>query len=221
MPDLILHNYFRSSTSYRVRIALHHKNLSFQYQSVHLINNGGEQHKEEYRRLNPAGEVPTLVHGSRVIGQSMAILQYLDDVFPQQSLLPKDAGDRAKVLQIAEGINCAHSWTNLKVTNYLTKEMGLTTPKKDEWVHYWLHHILSSTEKIVSETGRKFSFGDSVSLADLFLVPLMFTGERFKVDIARYPHLLKINDSCLKLEAFKKAHPYLQTDCPEAERISP
>ncbi len=160
------------------------------------------------------------MHGSRVIGQSMAILQYLDDVFPQQSLLPKDAGDRAKVLQIAEGINCAHSWTNLKVTNYLTKEMGLPAPKKDEWMHYWLHHILSSTEKIVSETGRKFSFGDNVTLADLFIVPLMFTAKRFAVDTSRYSNLLKINDTCMKLEAFKQAHPYVQVDCPESEKIT-
>jgi maleylacetoacetate isomerase/maleylpyruvate isomerase len=215
MSDLVLYNYYRSSTSYRARIALHLKNLPFEYQAVSLIKDGGEQHKPEYRKLNPAGEVPTLIHGSHVIGQSMAVIEYLDEVFPTNPLFPKDAAARAKVRQICEGMNCGHSLTNLKVQNYLEKELGVVSEKKSQWVTHWISKICESTEKLIATTAGKYSFGETVTAVDVFLIPQLFSAQRFNVDLSTYPTLTRVNEECLKLEAFQKAHPSKQIDVPK------
>ncbi len=211
---LVLFNYFRSSTSYRARIALHWKGLDFEYKPVHLLNNGGEQHFPEYRKLNPAGEVPTLIHGDRVIAQSMAIIQYLDEVFPQQALFPKDPYRKAKVLQLCENFNCGHSVHNLKVLSYLEKEFGADQAKKDLWIHEWMGRVFEGAEKIVSETAGTYCFGNEVSAADCFLIPHIFSAHRFGVDTNRYPTLSRIYESATKLDAISKAHPLKQIDTP-------
>lgn len=216
MSDLVLYNYYRSSTSYRARIALHLKNLPFEYRAVSLIKDGGEQHKPEYQKLNPAGEVPTLIHGDHVIAQSMAVIEYLDEVFPTTPLFPKNAGDRAKVRQICEGMNCGHSLTNLKVQNYLERELSVIAEKKSQWVIHWISKICESTEKLISATAGKYSFGDTVTAADVFLIPQLFSAQRFHVNLAPYPTLTRVNEECLKLEAFQKAHPSQQIDMPKA-----
>lgn len=219
MADFILHNYFRSSTSYRVRIALNWKDLNYDYQAVHLLADGGQQHRPEYLKLNPQGEVPTLIHKGRAIAQSFAIIEYLDEIHPSPPLFPKDAFGRAKVRQMCENINCfIHTLGNLKVQQFLEKRYGLDASKKEEWVGHWTHQGLTATEKLLSEFSGKYSFGDEVSAMDCFLVPQVFSAERFKVDLSKYENLRRINENCLQLEAFKKAHPSRQPDTPEEMR---
>lgn len=220
MQPLKLYNYYRSSTSYRARIALHLKKLDFEYKPIHLLNNGGEQHSAEYRALNPVGGVPTLVHEDKVISQSFAIIEYLDDAFPQTyRLLPQDPYLKAKVRQVCENINAdIHPLQNLKLMQYLEKKHGYTQEQKDEWCQKWIHEGLSATEKILAATTRTYAFADQITAADLFIVPQIFSSLRFKVDISKYPTLSKINDNCLKLEAFQKAHPGKQIDTPPEAR---
>lgn len=221
MAQLKLYNYFRSSTSYRARIALHLKKLEFEYKPIHLLNNGGEQHSAEYRALNPVGGVPTLVDGDKVISQSFAILEYLDDAFPQTyQLLPKDPYLKAKVRQVCENINAdIHPLQNLKLMQYLEKKHGYTQEQKDEWAQKWIHEGLGATEKILAATTKTYAFGDQVTAADLFIIPQVFSSLRFKVDISKYPIISKINDNCLKLEAFQRSHPGKQIDTPADARI--
>lgn len=214
--NLILYNYFRSSTSYRARIALHWKGLDFEYRPVHLLNQGGEQFFSEYRELNAAGEVPTLVHGDRVIGQSMAILQYLDEVFPQKPLFPKDSYQKAKILQFCEGINCVHSLQNLKVLQYLEKEFDAHTEKKELWLREWLGRNFEASEKSITQIAGTFCFGSEVTAAECFLIPQMVSAQRFLVDTDRYPTLTRVYESAMKLTAFIKAHPSQQIDTPPA-----
>jgi len=214
MSDLVLYNYFRSSTSYRARIALHHKCLDFEYKPVHLLNNGGEQNSDEYKRLNPAGEVPTLIHKGKAIGQSMAIIQYLDEVFPDNPLFPENSVEKARVIQLSEGINCGHALTNLKTLQKLQKDHSFTEEQKKEWSKHWLNKILESCEKQIKMTAKTYAFGDQITAADIFIIPQLFSAKRFEVDITRYPLLVKIEENCLKLEAFKKAHPMNQIDTP-------
>ncbi len=219
MSDLALYNYFRSSASYRVRIALHLKNLAFDYRPVHLLNNGGEQHKPEYRNLNPAGEVPTLVHQGKAISQSMAILLYLDEVFPQHRLFPQDPYLKSKVIQFCEGINCTQPYQNLKTQTFLDKEMGLDPTKKNIWLKHWLVANLESSEKMLQEFAGSYCFGGHVTAADLFLIPQLFAVQRFQIEFQSYPNISRVNENCLQLEAFQKAHPGRQIDTPEELRI--
>jgi maleylacetoacetate isomerase/maleylpyruvate isomerase len=214
MSDLVLYNYFRSSTSYRARIALHHKGLDFEYKPVHLLNNGGEQNSDEYKRLNPAGEVPTLIHKGKAIAQSMAIIQYLDEVFPEKALFPKNSVEKARVLQISEGVNCGHALTNLKTLQKLQKDFSFSEEQKKEWSKHWVNKILESCEKQIKTTAKTYAFGDQVTVADIFIIPQLFSAKRFEVDTTRYPLLAKIEENCLKLEAFKKSHPMNQIDTP-------
>jgi maleylacetoacetate isomerase/maleylpyruvate isomerase len=219
MAQIILHNYFRSSTSYRIRIALHFKNLEFTYKPVHLINNGGEQHQPQYKELNPMAEVPTLEHKGLVLGQSMAIIEYLEEEFPNPALMPKDLQKRAKIRQFCESINSfLHPISNLKVLQYLEKNHQYTQEQKEQWISHWYPKGLIALETWLKKNSKQYCFGDQISYADCFLVPLVFTCVRFKVDLTNYPLILKINENCLKVDAFKKAHPFNQIDTPEQER---
>ncbi|MBC7742412.1 MAG: maleylacetoacetate isomerase [Bdellovibrionaceae bacterium] len=217
MANLTLYNYFRSSTSYRVRIALHLKNLKFEYIPVHLINEGGEQNNPEYRKINPTGGVPTLMHDQKAISQTVAILEYLDEAFPEtQRLYPSDPFAKAKVRQLCENINAdIHPLTNLKVTQYLEHQLNTTPEQRTQWSHKWIQDGLAATEKVMATTAGEYSYGDSVTAADIFLVTQLFSAHRIGVDIKNYKTLSRINDRCLALDAFKKAHPHLQIDTPE------
>ena len=212
MSDLVLYNYFRSSTSYRARIALHWKELSFQYRPVHLLNNGGEQHSAEYRKLNPTGEVPTLIHNGFTIGQSMAIIQYLDEVFPEKPLFPKNPGLKAQVLQFCENINCTHPYQNLKTIQFLEKNFKITPEQKNQWIQNWLDQCFISLESSLKNQSGKFCFGDNLTAADAFLIPQLFSAQRFQVPIDNYPLIQKIQKNCLEQEAIQKAHPTNQID---------
>lgn len=218
MSSLVLYNYFRSSTSYRVRLALHLKNLPFEYIPVNLLK--GEQHSPEYRKINPLGGVPTLIHEGKIIPESFAIIEYLDEVFPQSPLFPKDAYLRARIRQFCEVINSfMHPMGNLKTLQYLEKNHGYSQDQKEQWVQHWAHQGLDVLEKTLEEFAGTYSFGESITTADVFLVPQILTCQRFKVDINKYPTLMKINENCLNIEAFKKAHPFRQVDTPAEFKI--
>jgi len=232
MSDLILYSYFRSSTSYRVRIALHWKELPFEYRPIHLVDAGGEQYTDQYKTLNPASEVPTLVHGENTIAQSMAILEYLEDAFPVPKLLPRatghdngqianqDAYQRARIRQFCENINCTHPLQNLKILKYLETELKQPEAAREAWLNRWISNGLQVAETLAARTSGKYCFGDEVTLADVFLIPQLFSAHRFKVNTDAYSTLRKIADNCSKLPAFQKAHPFVQPDTPEELRTT-
>lgn len=220
--SLNLYNYFRSSTSYRVRIALELKALKYVYTPVHLINNGGEQNSPFYRQLNPIGGVPTLEHNGNYISQSFAIIEYLDEVFADTApLFSKKYFEKAKIRQFCETINAdIHPLQNLKVMLYLEKQFKASAEQKNIWLNKWITEGLTAIEKMVEPYANKYCFGNSVTAADLFLVPQLFSSLRFGIDVSQFKILCKINDNCLLLDAFKKAHPYRQIDTPEEFRIN-
>lgn len=222
MSNLKLYNYFRSSTSYRVRIALTLKELKYEYLPVHLINNGGEQNSAEYRALNPIGGVPTLQHDQVIISQSMAIAEYIEDVFKSgQQLFPNSPAIKAKVRQVCELINAdIHPLQNLKVTHYLEKNLNLNPELKQAWLDKWIGDGLTALEKTITPSAGNFAFGSEVSLADAFIVPQLFSAKRFNVDTTRFEKLSRVNESCQKLKAFEVAHPLKQIDTPEDLRIT-
>lgn len=221
MPDLILYNYFRSSTSYRVRIALEHKNLPYSYSPIHLLNNGGEQNSETYRKLNPVGGVPTLVHGSHTISQSVAIIEYLEMAFSMAPpLFPKDNFLAAKVRQFCETINSdIHPLTNLKVMQYLEKTSGFSASQKQEWIEKWIGDGLASLEKLLLPFAGNFCFGNEFTAADAFLVPQLFSAGRFNVEFKKYSTLNKLNETLKSYPAIVKAHPFRQPDTPADLRL--
>ena len=218
---LILYSYFRSSTSYRVRIALELKKLSYIYKPVHLLNNGGDQNQTEYRNLNPLGGVPTLVHHDRILSQSLAILEYLDDEFPEtyQLFSKENNFQKAKMKQFCEIINAdMHSFANLKLLQYLEKKHDYNPAEKEAWVQHWFTSGLISLEKIAASSAENFCFGSRVTAADALLVPLLITAERFKVNLESYPTLHRVHKACLEQPEFIKAHPFRQIDTPEEFR---
>lgn len=217
--NITLYNYFRSSTSYRVRIALEHKQIKYKYVPIHLLNNGGEQNASTYRELNPLGGVPTLQHDNRIISQSFAIIDYLE-IFPQNKLFPDDFYLNAKVRQICENINAdIHPLLNLKVQQYLEKNHQFTAEHKLQWMNRWTLEGLSAIETLIKPYAGKYCFGDQITAADVFLVPQIFSAKRFEIDLSPFPLLSKINDNCLLLESFQKAHPYRQIDTPSELKI--
>lgn len=221
MENITLYNYFRSSTSYRARIALNIKKLHYEYKPVHLINNGGEQNAENYRKLNPMGGVPTLVHNGQVIAQSSAIIEYLDEAFPQTyQLLPREAYARAQVRQFCQIINAdTHAYANLKTLQYLEKNYKITAEQKSAWLNYWMHEGLAACEKFLEKTAGKFCFKDQITAADVFLVPGVTTAQRFEIDTKKYPSITRVFENCLKEAAFIQAHPFRQIDTPAELKI--
>lgn len=212
---LTLFGYFRSSASYRVRIALHLKGLPFAFEPVHLTRDGGEQHRADFRQRSPYGLVPLLVDGEQRLSQSMAIIEYLDERFPNVPLLPGSASDRARVRRLSQAIACeAHPVTNLRVLQHLGTQLGLVDAARGEWARHWTALSLSALESDLAgdrATGR-FCHGDQPTMADCCLVPLLFNARRFGVDMAAYPRLASIDRACQSLDAFARAHPDAQPD---------
>ena len=212
---LKLYSYFRSSASFRVRIALELKGLSYDYVPVHLLKEGGQQLKPEFRAVNPDGLVPALADGEHVLQQSLAILEYLDEVHPEPSLLPGTALDRAYVRGLAQEIACEiHPLNNLRVLKYLKHTVGVTDEVKDAWYRHWIELGFASLQANLERSGKagRFCFGDTPTLADLCLVPQVFNAHRFHIDVARYPAIAKIYEACMALPAFQKAEPKSQPD---------
>lgn len=218
MAEFILHNYFRSSTSYRARIALNFKNLAYEYKAVNLLKS--EQQSPEYKKLNPIGGVPTLIHNGKIIPDSYAIIEYLEELHPTPALLPKDLYLRARVRQVCEIVNSSmHPMGNLRVLSYLEKEKGYNQEQKEDWFQHWAYRGLEAIEQNLKEFAGTYSFGENVTMADVFIVPQVITCQRFKTDTSKYPTIMKIFNNCQKIEAFAKAHPFGQPDTPEEMRI--
>lgn len=215
MATMKLYSYFRSSAAYRVRIALNLKGLAYETVPVHLTRAGGDQLTPAYRQLNPQALVPLLEDAGRLLTQSLAIIEYLEEVHPQPALLPMDPAARARVRALALAVACdLHPLNNLRVLNYLTGPMGLGDEAKQTWYRHWIAEGLGALEATLvrdRETGR-FCHGDAPGLADCCLVPQLANAYRFKCDVSPYPTLLKIEKNCLALEAFRRAAPDQQPD---------
>ena len=212
-----LYNYFRSSTSFRARIALNLKGLDYDYLPLHLRH--GEQRDPGYLARNPQGLVPSLEvegpEGPIFITQSLAIVEYLEECHPEPPLLPADPAGRARVRAIAYAIACdLHPLNNLRVLTRLTRDLGLPQEAQGEWFRHWVAVEFAALEQRLAaeaETGR-FCHGDQVSLADLCLVPQVVNGRRFDCDMAPYPTIRRIFETCMEIPAFARAAPQNQPD---------
>lgn len=210
-----LYSFFRSSAAYRVRIALNLKGLAADIIPVHLLQDGGQQRQRAYLDINPTALVPTLVDGDFALGQSMAIVEYLDETHPLPALLPSDAQERARVRAIAQLIACdIHPLNNLRVLQYLKRTLNIDDAKRDEWYRHWVHLGLTGVEAMLAdspETGQ-FSHGDKPGFADLMLVPQVANARRLDCDLSTMPNIVRIDAACNRLDAFIKAAPVNQPD---------
>ena len=210
---LTLYTYWRSSAAYRVRIALALKGLDATQIPVHLLKDGGQQRAEPYKALNPAQLVPTLQHDALTLNQSLAIIEYLDAVYPQQPLLPEDPATAAVVRALALDIACdIHPLNNLRVLQYLTTTLGVSEQQKTDWIQHWLRQGFAALEQRLALTAGQYCVGDQVTLADLCLVPQVYNALRFAVDLTPYPQIQKVYQQCLLLPAFVSASPEQQPD---------
>jgi maleylacetoacetate isomerase/maleylpyruvate isomerase len=214
-----LYSYFRSSASYRVRIALALKKLAFEYAAVHLVKN--EQLAPAFRAIAPAQLVPALVvddpqHGEATLTQSLAIIEYLDEVFPEPPLLPKDALGRARVRALALDIACEiHPLDNLRVLRYLKSELKVSEDDKDRWYRHWVETGLEVVERELAghpATGR-FCHGDTPGLADCVLVPQIFNATRMDCKLDHVPTVMRVFEACMAEPAFVSTEP---SACPDA-----
>nr|BDT37462.1 maleylacetoacetate isomerase [Myxococcus sp. MH1] len=219
MKGLRLHNYWRSSASWRVRLTLHLKGLPFEYVAVHLLKDGGQQNSDAYRAVNPMRTVPTLewteADGTeRRLSQSLAIVELLQERFPTPPLFPEDSYLRARTRMMAEYVNSGmQPLQNLAVLQRIKSEL-----KGDDkaWGAYWNARGLEALETMVQPTAGRFCVGDTVSLADVCLVPQLYGARRFALDLSPYPTLLRIEAACAEHPAFHAAHPDRQPDAAPA-----
>lgn len=210
-----LHTYFRSSAAYRVRIALALKGLDYEAVPVHLVRGGGEHRQPAYLGLNPAGLVPALEDQGQVLTQSLAIIEYLEEIRPQPALLPAAPLDRARVRAIAQAIACdIHPVNNLRVLQYLTREFGASEEQKNAWYRHWIGVGLQAVEAMLAGDARTGAFchGDTPGLADCCLVPQVFNARRFDCPLDEMPTIRRIVATCEGLEAFRRAAPENQAD---------
>ncbi len=214
MSEFVLHNYFRSSTSFRVRATLNIKGLDYEYVSYHLRK--GEQRSERYLDLNPQGLVPALeISDSTVLSQSIAIIEYLNEVYPEPPLLPAEPLARARVRSLAMMVACdIHPINNLRILKYLSSHFGADDEAIAEWFRTWVVKTFTALEARLStepDTDR-FCHGDTVSLADICLAGQVINNVRFAADMSAYPTIQRIHDACMALAAFKAAMPAAQPD---------
>ena len=208
-----LYSYFRSSASFRVRIALGLKGLAYEYMPVHLVRR--EQLQAGFAEISPTRLVPVLKDGEAVLTQSMAIIEYLDERYPQPPLLPADALGRARVRAIAQHIACEiHPLDNLRVLSYLVREMKVSEDDKNRWYRHWVETGLEAVERALAgpSTGR-FCHADAPGLADCVLVPQIFNAQRFECRLDHVPTVMRVFEACMQLPAFDRAQP---SACPDA-----
>ena len=221
MTTKLLYSFWRSSAAFRVRIALNLKGVDYQIIPVHLTKNGGEQMSDSFSNKNPNRLVPLFEDGQKSIHQSLAIIEYLEEVQPEPALLPKLAIDRAWVRSVAMDITSdIHPINNVRVLRYLIKKLGISNEAKDEWYQHWVKVGLESVEKQLSNDPRvgRFAYGDQPGLMDICLVPQLFNALSAKVDVEPYPTLMSIFHECMKLPAFIDASWEKQID---AEGLNP
>jgi maleylacetoacetate isomerase len=210
-----LYSYFRSSAAFRVRIALNLKGVPYEVVPIHLLRGGGEQFSEAYARTNPLSLIPALDDDGQVLTQSLAIIEYLEERFPQPALLPADPLSRAHARAIALAIACdIHPLNNLRVLRYLVRELGVSDEQKDAWYRHWVELGMGQLDRVVTSSGRsgRYALGDQVTIADVAIAPQIFNARRFGCDLARAPALNAITDRCMQLEAFARAQPSAQPD---------
>ena len=214
VDQLTLFSYWRSSAAYRVRIALHLKGLNFTTIPVHLVNNGGEQHAEAFRQVNPQGLVPVLEHAGHVLTQSMAICEYLDEYFEFYPLLPVDPPGRARVRSLALQVACEiHPLNNLRVQKFLKDQCGAVVDSV-VWMQHWMSEGFTAIERNIRDRRSHQSgyYGDSPGLFECFLIPQVYNAERYNTDMSAFPAISEIVAHCRGLSAFIKAAPENQPD---------
>jgi maleylpyruvate isomerase len=210
-----LHSYFRSSASFRVRIALNLKELKYEYVPVHLLKSGGGQFTPLFRALNPAALVPVLEDGTQVLTQSLAILEYLEEKHPEPALLPRDPVDRARVRALALAIACEiHPLNNLRVLRYLVRTLGVDKHAKNTWYRHWVEQGLSTVEAMLADDPRTghCCHGDTPTLADCCLVPQICNAQRFECRLDHVRNVMRVFEHCMTLPAFQQAAPEKQPD---------
>jgi len=208
---LQLFGYWRSSASFRVRLVLQLKGLGYEQHPVNLRQ--GEQKEKAYRRVNPQGLVPFLIDGDVQLGQSVAIMEYLDETYPAYPLMPSAPEERAKVRQIVNMIACdTHPLNNLRVLNYLEQELGQSKTARDAWYRHWIDETFTALEQLLMTTAGVYCVGNEVTLADCMLVPQVYNARRFNMTLDDYPTIARIVANCEQLQAFVKAAPANQPD---------
>ncbi|MDR7015399.1 maleylacetoacetate isomerase [Acinetobacter sp. 3657] len=206
-----LYSYFRSSAAYRVRIALNIKQLAYETQPIHLVKN--EQQQADYQALNPSRLVPTLVDADQTLLQSISILEYLEEAYPEVALLPKNLAERAKIRAFAQAIACdIHPLNNLRVLKYLQQDLSLSDQQKSNWYQHWMLLGFQSLEAQLQDSNGQFCFGTQATFADCCLIPQVYNAKRFKIDLAAFPKIESIYQHCLTLPAFLHAAPEQQPD---------
>jgi len=213
-----LYSYWRSSAAYRVRVALNLKGIDYEIVPVHLP--GDEQHSEEFRAVNPQGVVPVLVDRSRVIRQSMAIIEYLEEAYEgARKLLPATARERARVRGLAHIIAAdIHPLNNLRVMQYLEREFNTPQVERERWTQHWIREGFTAFENLLADnpsTGE-YCEGDEPTMADICLVPQVYNARRWSVDMTPFPLIQRISEACMKLDEFERAKPENQPDAPKS-----
>ena len=210
-----LYSYWRSSAAYRVRIALNLKGLDYEVIPVHLLKQGGEQHHPEYLSINPQAIIPTLVDGDVTLGQSLAIMDYLEAKHPQPSLYPEGIVERAFTQQVALTVACdIHPLNNLRILKYLKHGLSQDDESRDAWYHYWIRAGFAAIEQMLKNRNHQgpYCLGQQVTLADACLVPQVYNARRFGVPMGDFPVLARIEQACMELETFRQAAPENQVD---------
>ena len=211
--SLTLRSYYRSSCSWRVRIALNWKHISYDMLPIHLVRDGGEQFSLDMRQRNPMRQVPVLTTPQGNLAQSMAILEYLEETFPSAPLLPQDSFLRARARQLSEVINSGiQPIQNLRVLKHLGEVHQFSKEETRAWARYWIGEGLNAFQDLVKDTVGQYCIGDQVTYADLCLVPQLYNARRFDVSVNHFPILLDIEARLAKLPAFQQAHPERQKD---------
>ena len=212
-----LYTYYRSSAAYRVRIAPALKGLAYESVPVHLLRDGGEQLTSEYARTNPQKLVPVLQHGQRLFRQSLAILEYVDEVWPSPPLLPATARERQRVRSLAQLVaSDIHPLNNLRVLRWFEHEWHVPPPERDVWIRHWISEGFDAFEALLRDhpaTGA-FCDGHAPTIADCCLVPQVYNARRFGADMSRWPTISAVEQACLELPAFRDAAPDRQPDAP-------
>ena len=215
MSGLRLHGYWRSSASYRVRIALEYKGLDFEYVPVHLVRSGGEQYSPDYRTLNPQSRVPALESPDGVLTQSMAIMEWLDEAYPEPALLPRNPGERARVRALAQiMVADVQPLQNISVTRFLQSTLKVDDAALQVWLREWVGRGMRAFEEMLAQAPPlgDFCVGNTPTLADVCLVPQCYSSRRFGVDPGAYPRIAHIERACAELPAFQRAAPERQPD---------
>lgn len=207
-----LYTYFRSSAAYRVRIALNLKGLPYEMVAIHLTKEGGQQHQPDFHAINPQERVPALkLSSGEVLTQSLAIVEYLDEIEPEPPFLPADALARAKVRAVAQMVACdIHPLNNLIALQYLKRTLKHEQPDIDAWYHHWVIEGFKAIEAMIKPA--PYACGAHVTLADICLIPQVFNARRLKVPLEAFPKIVAVETACLKLPAFDKARPENQPD---------